>query len=103
MAASSALHQPETLPSARVLAAMQGFDDSFVKFVREQSVQTQAKLLSLPWTAEQQVRFTQMSLQSIAEQKKIELADTMPFEIYREQYLSANRLGKPEQALMAAR
>jgi len=103
MAASSALHQPETLPSARVLAAMQGFDDSFVKFVREQAVQTQAKLLSLPWTAEQQVRFTQMSLQSIAEQKKIELADTMPFEIYREQYLSANRLGKPEQALMAAR
>ena len=43
-----------------------------------------------------------MSRQSVAEQKKIEAADTMPFEIYREQYLSASRLGQPAQALMAA-
>jgi glutamate--cysteine ligase len=33
------------------------------------------------------------------EQKKIEAADTMPFEIYREQYLSAERLGRPVPAL----
>jgi glutamate--cysteine ligase len=100
--ATAALQAPETLPSARVLAAMQGFDNSFVQFVRAQSVQTQAHFLQLPWTAEQQARFEAMSQQSVAEQKKIEAADTMPFEIYREKYLSANRLGQPAQALMAA-
>ena len=101
-AATAALQAPETLPSARVLATMQGFDNSFVQFVRAQSVQTQAHFLQMPWTAEQQARFEAMTQQSVAEQKKIEAADTMPFEIYREQYLSANRLGEPVQALMAA-
>ena len=101
-AATAALQAPETLPSARVLAAMQGFDNSFVQFVRAQSVQTQAHFLQMPWTAEQQAGFEAMTQQSLAEQKKIEAADTMPFEIYREKYLSANRLGQPAQVLMAA-
>jgi glutamate--cysteine ligase len=101
-AATAALQAPETLPSARVLAAMQGFDNSFVQFVRAQSVQTQAHFLQMPWTAEQQASFEAMTQQSVAEQKKIEAVDTMPFEIYREKYLSANRLGQPAQALMAA-
>jgi glutamate--cysteine ligase len=100
--ATAALQAPETLPSARVLATMQGFDNSFVQFVRAQSVQTQAHFLQMPWTAEQQARFEAMTQQSVAEQKKIEAADTMPFEIYREKYLSANRLGQPAQVLMAA-
>jgi glutamate--cysteine ligase len=101
-AATAALQAPETLPSARVLATMQGFDNSFVQFVRAQSVQTQAHFLQMPWTAEQQAGFEAMTQQSVAEQKKIEAADTMPFEIYREKYLSANRLGQPAQVLMAA-
>ena len=100
--ATAALQAPETLPSARVLATMQGFDNSFVQFVRAQSVQTQAHFLQMPWTAEQQAGFEAMTQQSLAEQKKIEAADTMPFEIYREKYLSANRLGQPAQVLMAA-
>jgi glutamate--cysteine ligase len=99
--ASAALHQPETLPSARVLKAMQGFDNSFVQFVRDQSVKTQALLLNLPWSAEQQARLMQMSAQSVADQKKIEAADTMPFENYRQQYLSAERLDMPVRALAA--
>jgi glutamate--cysteine ligase len=53
----------------------------------------------MPWSAEQQSRFEAMSQQSLFEQKKIEAADTMPFEIYREQYLSADRLGRPVPAL----
>ena len=101
-AATAALQAPDTLPSARVLAAMQDFDNSFVQFVRAQSVQTQAHFLQMPWTVEQQARFEAMTQQSVAEQKKIEAADTMPFEIYREKYLSANRLGQPAQAFMAA-
>ena len=34
-----------------------------------------------------------MTEESIQEQKRIEAADTMPFEIYREQYVSPARLG----------
>jgi glutamate--cysteine ligase len=100
-AASVALQQPETLPSARVLNAMQGFDNSFVAFVRDQSVKTQALLLDMPWSAEQQARLITMSAQSVTDQKKIEAADTMPFEVYRQQYLSAARLDKPVRAMAA--
>lgn len=99
--ASAALQQPETLPSAQVLKAMQGFDNSFLEFVRDQSFKTQALLLAMPWSAAQQARLEQMSAQSVADQKKIEAADTMPFEIYRQQYLSAARLDMPARALAA--
>jgi glutamate--cysteine ligase len=34
-----------------------------------------------------------MAQESIEEQKRIEAADTLPFELYRQQYLSAERLG----------
>jgi glutamate--cysteine ligase len=93
-AAKDTLLKPETLPSARVLAAMtKDFESSFVKFVRAQSVQTQQTLLALPFSAERQALFEEMTRKSIAEQREIELADTMPFEIYRQEYVSAARLG----------
>jgi glutamate--cysteine ligase len=50
-------------------------------------------LLALPWTGEAQSRFEAMSAQSVDDQKAIEAADTMPFEIYRQEYLSTRRLG----------
>ena len=93
-AANASLQHPDTLPSARVLASMaKDFDNSFVKFVRAQSAQTQATLLALPFPEELQAQFEQMTRQSIAEQKAIEAADTMPFEIYRKEYVSPARLG----------
>ena len=93
-AAGISLQHPDTLPSARVLASMaKDFDNSFVKFVRAQSAQTQATLLALPFSVELQAQFEQMTRQSIAEQKAIEAADTMPFEIYRKEYVSPARLG----------
>jgi glutamate--cysteine ligase len=95
-AASAALREPASLPSARVLAAMaKDFDNSFVKFARAQSVKTQAALQGLPLPDEQHARFTELSRQSIAEQKQIEASDSLPFELYREQYVSAQRLGMP--------
>ncbi len=88
------LHQPETLPSARVLDAMvKNHDSSFVAFARAQSLATRQTLLDLPFSAEQQARFEALTRQSLAEQKTIEAADSMPFEIYRQQYVSAERLG----------
>jgi glutamate--cysteine ligase len=93
-AAGAALDQPEALPSARVLAAVvKEHGSSFVAFARAQSAKTRETLLGLPFSAAQQAAFEELTRQSIAEQKKIEAADTLPFEIYRQQYVSPERLG----------
>ena len=93
-AARQSLQHPDTLPSARVLAAMDvDFNNSFVGFLREQSRQTQTHLLALPFSADQQARFEAMTKESIAEQKRIEASDRMLFETYRQNYVSPKRLG----------
>jgi glutamate--cysteine ligase len=92
-AASAALANPSVLPSARVLAGMKAHDDSFVGFLRAQSEQTRETLLALPFPAEQRAHFERMTQTSIEAQEQIEASDTMPFEIYREQYVSPARLG----------
>ncbi|HEY1091459.1 MAG TPA: glutamate--cysteine ligase, partial [Burkholderiaceae bacterium] len=93
-AARAALLAPETLPSARVLAAMQNdHAGSFTRFVLQRSQDVQAHLLALPFSAAQQARFAAASAASIEEQKRIEAADTMPFDVYLEQYLRPERLG----------
>ena len=98
-AASVGLSDASTLPSARVLAAMaKDHDNSFVKFVRAQSEKTKAYFEALPFSSEQHARFTEISQQSIADQKKIEALDSMPFERYREQYVSAARLNVPAKS-----
>jgi len=95
-AAEAALLNPASLPSARVLAAMEkDHDNSFVAFTRARSAQTREALLGLPFSSEQQAAFEALTRESIAEQKKIEASDTMPFEIYRQQYISPERLGVP--------
>jgi glutamate--cysteine ligase len=93
-AASRVLTQPEQLPSAHVLATMAtDFDNSYVRFMRAQGAQTRNLLLSLPWSDAQQQRFEALARDSVAEQRRIEAADTMPFEIYRQEYLAPRRLG----------
>jgi glutamate--cysteine ligase len=93
-AAARVLDRPEELPSARMLATMQkDFDGSYVRFTRAQSAQTRNLLLGLPWSEAQQRRFETLARESVQEQKRIEGADTMPFEIYRQQYLAPERLG----------
>ncbi len=93
-AASQLLTQAGQLPSARVLATMEkDFDGSYVRFTRAQSVQTCNLLLGLPWSDAQQQRFEALARDSVLEQKRIEAADTMPFEIYRQEYLAPRRLG----------
>ena len=95
-AAHAVLRAPETAPSARVLATMaRDYDSSYVGFTRAQSVQTRNALLALPFGTEAHRRFTEASKASVDEQKRIEAHDSLPFEIYRQQYLSAERLGVP--------
>ena len=101
--AQALLADPALLPSARVLAVMQrDFGDSFLGFTRAQSEQTRAKLLALPFSAAQQARFAELSAQSWRDQRAIEAADTMPFEIYRQQYIAPERLGLGRAAVAPA-
>jgi glutamate--cysteine ligase len=93
-AAEKALADPSLLPSARVLETMaRSHGNSFIDFVRTRSDETRAALLALPFSAEQQARFERATRESVEAQKQIEAADTMPFEVYREQYVSPARLG----------
>ncbi|MBA2964062.1 MULTISPECIES: glutamate--cysteine ligase [Ramlibacter] len=92
--ARAMLHDPAMLPSARVLDVMaSAHGNSYTAFTRAQSQQTRAKLLALPFSAAQQARYDQLAQQSLQEQRDIEARDTMPFEVYRQQYISPERLG----------
>jgi glutamate--cysteine ligase len=98
-AARALLHDPTLLPSARVLAVMANdFNNSFLEFTAAQSRQTRAKLLALPFGAGAHARFAALSEQSLAEQRAIEARDDMPFEAFRQHYLSPERLDVAREA-----
>ena len=108
-AAVAALDDPDRLPSARVLAVMAGqHGDSFTEFVGARSEATRATLLATPLSSCRQAQFEQESAASVEAQKQVEAGDTMPFEIYRQQYVSPARLGKgsgtgrPRRAVVTA-
>jgi glutamate--cysteine ligase len=84
----------DSAPSARVLATTtRDFDASYVGFIRAQSAQTRAALLALPYPAALAQRFAAMAKESVEARRRIEAADTLPFEEYRRAYLSVERLG----------
>jgi glutamate--cysteine ligase len=92
--AHAALADAGSVPSARVLETMtKEFDGSYVRFVSTLSEQEKAGLLAMPFPADVQARLAGLAERSIDEQKAIEAADTVPFEVYRRQYLSSERLG----------
>jgi glutamate--cysteine ligase len=81
-------------PSARVLSVMsRDFENSYLAFTQAQSIQAQRKLLSLAFTPAMQEHFAALSAASTDVQKRIEAGDNLPFETYRQQYLSVDRLG----------
>jgi glutamate--cysteine ligase len=93
-AAQAALAQPDTLPSARVLAAMQAdFAGSHARFTQAQSLQTRAHFRAQPLPADERSRFEAQARESIAERMAIEAADTVDFESWRRAYLAPERLG----------
>jgi glutamate--cysteine ligase len=92
-AAEQALLHPETTPSARVLRAVQDeFAGSFVAFVRAQSQTTRQAMLDLPLSPADADRWASLSAKSLQDQADLEAADTMPFDIYLQEYLSPQRL-----------
>jgi len=89
-----ALGEPASLPSARVLDEMQRrYDGSFARFALEYSRRHRSTMLSEPLPAEVKSRFARMAEESLAKQRDIEAADTLPFEEYRRRYLSPAMLG----------
>jgi len=102
-AAEALLQTPEMLPSARVLSAMaQEHDNSFAAFALAQSELAKAKLLKLPYTGGLEARMEALVRQSVQDQAAVEAADTMPFEQYRQQYISPERLGLSRNAVAPA-
>jgi glutamate--cysteine ligase len=87
------LDHPENTPSARVLQSIQNaYQGSFVAFARAQSLKTHTQLLAQPLSAPQSADFAQQSRDSVAEQARIEAADTLDFDSYLAQYLSHDKL-----------
>jgi glutamate--cysteine ligase len=67
--------------------------NNFTSFSTHQSAQARDALLDLPWSDGQHARFTAMAEESVAAQKAIEAADTLPFEEWRQHYMAAQGLG----------
>lgn len=84
-----------TTPSARVLAAIAARPDrSFLGLGCALADGARQHLLSLPWSAQDQAHFEALAVQSVAEQRRIEENDSLPFELYRQEYTSPRRLGE---------
>jgi len=97
--AAHGLREPDSLPSARVFAAMrEEHGGSFSAFVRSRSLQTKAQELAQPLQAHELAHFQQLAQDSLAKQREIEAADTLPFAQYLVQYLSPERLGQAQLA-----
>ncbi len=89
LVADERLRDPEQTPSARVLGEMQRrFENSYVDFALAYSLQHRDEVLALPFSDETALRLQRMADESLAEQRKIEQADSVPFEAYRQQYLA---------------
>lgn len=87
------LSDPTLCPSARVLAAMRrDFGDSHLAFIRHQSDVSRTALLELPFPDELQRRFEAQAAESLAEQARIEAADTTGFEEFRRHYVAPERM-----------
>ncbi|MGH8704893.1 MAG: glutamate--cysteine ligase [Burkholderiales bacterium] len=92
-AAVAALNDPGSTPSARVLKEMnERHDSSYTRYVNEQSHRHRDSLRGLPLAAESAQRFAQIAQESLAEQRRIETADSVPFETFRQRYLSPDQL-----------
>ena len=92
-AAASALDNPDSVPSARVLHAMQrNHGGSYVRFVLAESLLHKATLLSLPLPPKVEQDFGAMARASLAKQRQIEAADRVDFETYRRRYLDPQNL-----------
>jgi glutamate--cysteine ligase len=92
-AALSALKEPQTVPSARVLHAMaRNHGDSHVRFTLVESLSHRGTLLGIPLKPQVEDRFARLAKESLEKQRKIEASDRVDFETYRQRYLNPELL-----------
>jgi glutamate--cysteine ligase len=92
-AAVAALKDPESVPSARVLHAMQrNHGGSYVRFVLAESLAHRGTLLGMPLSPQAEEDFAVMARASLAKQRQIEAQDRIDFETYRRNYLDPEKL-----------
>ena len=95
-AARLMLRTPDQLASARVIAEIQATPDGSHNSLTDRcSADAQAILASLPWTPEADRRYSELAARSVADQRQLEAMDSMPFELYRQEYLAPYRLDAP--------
>jgi glutamate--cysteine ligase len=93
-AAQAALADFSSLPSARVLRAVeQQHGRSFPAFVLAHSEAHRRTLLQRPLSPQAAARFGRQAAESLREQRSREAADDMPFEQFRRQYLAQDLMG----------
>jgi glutamate--cysteine ligase len=91
--AAVVLADPDSTPSARVLAAMsREYGDSYTRFVLAQSRKHHAALQALELPPALAAEFDRKARESLEKQKAVEAADAQPFEEWRRQYLSRDKL-----------
>ncbi len=95
-AARHMLSNPSSLPSARVIHEVERVHGkSFPDFVLAQSRLHRDDLSARPAAVETEARYAKWVAQSLADQRRIEAADDVPFEIYRQRYLGQDLLSGP--------
>jgi glutamate--cysteine ligase len=89
----AALDNPDSVPSARVLHAMQrNHGGSYVRFVLAESLLHRGTLLNLPLPPQIEDEFSNLARASAAKQRQIESQDRIDFETYRKNYLEPQNL-----------
>jgi glutamate--cysteine ligase len=92
-AAVRAMNDPAPVPSARILGEMQqNYGSSYSGFALARSLEHAKTLRSEPLSAEIEARFQRLAEESIGKQREVEAADKIPFETYRQRYLSRESL-----------
>jgi glutamate--cysteine ligase len=92
-AAFAGLDNPETLPSARVLAEMaERHEREYPPFALARSVEHRRRLMEKPLPREVEAEYDRAAKESIEEQARIEKGDKVTFEEYRRRYLEHEKL-----------
>jgi glutamate--cysteine ligase len=92
-AAEAALADPSLTPSARVLAEMASkHGNSYTSFAHTHSREHRAALTGGSIPPEVAERFAKMAKESVDLQARMEKGDRLPFEEWRQQYLSVEKL-----------
>jgi len=92
-AAGAALGNPSATPSARILRELaQSYGNSNVHFAVAQSVRFRGDLQALPWAADVAARYARTAEESLAAQREMEASDALPFEMFRQRYMSQDLL-----------